>query len=282
MDASKVDTYIMANQKYLPTEKIIYVKEKLLAADEQKFNLLTTIEFKDPTTLLLVSIFLGSLGIDRFMLGDIGMGILKLLTLGVCGVLTIIDWFTIQKKAKEYKDVFFDLANDIYIPDDDYDLYGVEIKPKLVELEDDGQNEHDVAFDGIKDVIIQGIRNAKYTIWVAVAWFSDRDIFQELLAKKKQGISIRIITSNEKSNMTLMSELESNFEVVKVPLKGAYLSNRLHDKFCIIDFEFVMHGSYNWSKAAQYNDETLATALDRDFVKKFADEFMRLYNNHNE
>ena len=45
---------------------------------------------------------------------------------------------------------------------------------------------------------------------------------------------------------------------------------------------FVMHGSYNWSKAAQYNDETLATALDRDFVKKFADEFMRLYNNHNE
>ena len=36
------------------------------------------------------------------MLGDIGMGILKLLTLGVCGVLTIIDWFTIQKKAKEY------------------------------------------------------------------------------------------------------------------------------------------------------------------------------------
>ncbi|HAL88465.1 MAG TPA: hypothetical protein DCO69_04975 [Clostridiales bacterium] len=102
MDASRVDTYIIANQKYLPTEKIIYVKEKLLAADEQKFNLLTTIEFKDPTTLLLVSIFLGTLGIDRFMLGDIGMGVLKLLTAGVCGILTIIDWFTIQKKAKDY------------------------------------------------------------------------------------------------------------------------------------------------------------------------------------
>ena len=185
------------------------------------------------------------------------------------------------KKAKEYKDIFYDLANDIYIPNDDYDLYGVDIRPKLVELEDDGQTEHDVAFDEIKEVIVQGIRNAKYTIWAAVAWFSDRDIFQELLAKKKQGVNIRIITSNEKSNMTLMGELEKNFDVVKVPLKGAYLSNRLHDKFCIIDFEFVMHGSYNWSKAAQYNDETLATALDRDFVKKFADEFMRLYNGYN-
>lgn len=93
-------------------------------------------------------------------------------------------------------------------------------------------------------------------------------------------MSIRIITSNEESNQCLMKELETNFEVIKVPLKGVYLSNRLHDKFCIIDFEFVMHGSYNWSKAARYNDETLATALDRDFVKKFADEFMRLYTGN--
>ena len=51
--------------------------------------------------ILLISIFLGSLGIDRFMLGDTGMGILKLLTAGLCGVLTIIDWFTISNKAKE-------------------------------------------------------------------------------------------------------------------------------------------------------------------------------------
>lgn len=55
---------------------------------------------KDPNTVLLVSIFLGVLGIDRFMIGDTGMGILKLLTCGCCGVLTIIDWFTISKKTK--------------------------------------------------------------------------------------------------------------------------------------------------------------------------------------
>ena len=51
--------------------------------------------------MLLVSIFLGVLGIDRFMIGDTGMGILKLLTCGCCGVLTIIDWFTISKKTRE-------------------------------------------------------------------------------------------------------------------------------------------------------------------------------------
>lgn len=56
---------------------------------------------KDPTVLLIISVLLGSLGIDRFMLGDIGIGILKLLTLGCCGILTIVDWFTISKKARQ-------------------------------------------------------------------------------------------------------------------------------------------------------------------------------------
>ena len=56
---------------------------------------------KEPTTLLLVSIFLGTLGIDRFMLGDTGMGILKLLTAGCCGILTIVDWFTVSKRTKD-------------------------------------------------------------------------------------------------------------------------------------------------------------------------------------
>ena len=100
MDQNKVDMYIMTNQKYFPAEKIMYIKEKLSAMDESKLMMLQTIELKDPTTILLVSIFLGSLGIDRFMLGDIGMGILKLLTCGVCGILTIIDWFTVSKKTK--------------------------------------------------------------------------------------------------------------------------------------------------------------------------------------
>lgn len=101
MDQNKVDMYVMTNQKYFPAEKIMYLKEKLAAMDESKFTMVSTVELKDPTTILLVSIFLGTLEIDRFMLGDTGMGILKLLTGGCCGILTIIDWFTVSKKTKE-------------------------------------------------------------------------------------------------------------------------------------------------------------------------------------
>lgn len=101
MDNQKVDMFIMTNAKYFPEEKVFFLKEKLKGLDDEKFSMLTAIGFKDPTTIVLVSIFLGCLGIDRFMIGDTGMGVLKLLTGGCCGILGVIDWFTISGKTKE-------------------------------------------------------------------------------------------------------------------------------------------------------------------------------------
>lgn len=93
--------FLMTHTKYFSAEKMILVREKIENMSEEDFMMVSALEFKDPTTLLIVSIFLGGLGIDRFMLGDKGMGIIKLLTGGCCGVMTIIDWFTISKKTKE-------------------------------------------------------------------------------------------------------------------------------------------------------------------------------------
>jgi TM2 domain-containing membrane protein YozV len=46
---------------------------------------------KDWMVTLLLSIFVGALGIDRFYLGYTGLGILKLLTAGGCGIWWLID-----------------------------------------------------------------------------------------------------------------------------------------------------------------------------------------------
>jgi TM2 domain-containing membrane protein YozV len=44
---------------------------------------------------LLLSFFVGGLGVDRFYLGYVGLGILKLVTLGGCGVWWLIDFILI-------------------------------------------------------------------------------------------------------------------------------------------------------------------------------------------
>jgi len=69
--------------------------------DDSKWLYIQGLNLKDPTTMLIISIFLGTLGIDRFMLGDIGLGVGKLLTAGGCGIWTIIDWFLIMDATKQ-------------------------------------------------------------------------------------------------------------------------------------------------------------------------------------
>lgn len=49
---------------------------------------------------LLMSIFFGSLGVDRFIMGHVGLGILKLLTAGGCGIWWLIDVILIASKYK--------------------------------------------------------------------------------------------------------------------------------------------------------------------------------------
>lgn len=101
MDQQKVDMYVMSNQKYFPAEKLVYLKEKLSKLDDEKYILVSSVELKDPTIMLVVSLFVGSFGVDRFMLGETGAGIAKLLTCGACGIWTIVDWFSVTKKTKE-------------------------------------------------------------------------------------------------------------------------------------------------------------------------------------
>ena len=101
MEEQKVDMFIMSNSKFFESHQINFIRERLLAIDDSKWAMISTLQLKDPTTSLIVSILAGSLGIDRFMIGDTGIGVGKLLTCGGFGIWTIIDWFMIQKATRD-------------------------------------------------------------------------------------------------------------------------------------------------------------------------------------
>lgn len=101
MDVNKVDIFLMTNAKYFKSEHLIQIRERLMAVPDDKWIILQSLQFKDPIIMLIISVIGGEFGIDRMLSGDIGLGILKLITCGGLGIWYIIDWFLIMNKTKD-------------------------------------------------------------------------------------------------------------------------------------------------------------------------------------
>lgn len=101
MESQKVDMFIMSNNKYFESHQVGPIRDRLETLNEEEWRQLHTIQFRDPTISLIVSLIGGQLGIDRFMIGDTGLGIGKLLTCGGFGIWAIIDWFMIMGATRE-------------------------------------------------------------------------------------------------------------------------------------------------------------------------------------
>jgi len=104
--------FIAFNSKYFSGEKLPFIRAQLENLDDSKFMIIQALDYKDPNTMLLISIFGGHLGIDRFMLGQTGLGVLKLLTCGGIFIWTIVDWFLIMDISRDHN--FDKLMRHIY------------------------------------------------------------------------------------------------------------------------------------------------------------------------
>jgi len=110
MEAQKVDMFMMMNSKFFESHQLQAVRDSITNLDESRWSAVQMVPYKDPTTSLIISILIGGLGIDRFYIGDTGMGVGKLLTCGGLGIWTIVDWFLIMGATREKNMIAFQNA----------------------------------------------------------------------------------------------------------------------------------------------------------------------------
>ncbi len=94
----------------LEGEEMSYVQSiinDMTDSQAQQFAMAYSARRKDPTTILILALvgFVGFAGLHRFMLNQIGMGILYFLTGGLCVIGTIVDLVNHRKLAFEYNSV---------------------------------------------------------------------------------------------------------------------------------------------------------------------------------
>ncbi len=140
-------------------------------------------------------------------------------------------------------------------------------------------------FENIANRITEEIQTANKSIYIAVAWFTNKSIYEQLLLKAKQGCSVQLIISNDKINENSSIDFEllekSNGKVYKI---GNGDTELMHNKFCVIDYNIVITGSYNWSYKAENNFENIVinsndTSLAEQFVKEFNQIKLKYYPN---
>ncbi len=137
-------------------------------------------------------------------------------------------------------------------------------------------------FNNIQQELIDRIKIAKSSIKIAVTWFTNRDLFNELLEKlDKGGISVELIVLNDRIN----NKREGcNFQSF-IDNAGQFyycdVNSMVHHKFCIIDDELVITGSYNWTYYAENrNWENIVVIEDSSIVAGYVDEFEKIKKAH--
>jgi len=130
-------------------------------------------------------------------------------------------------------------------------------------------------FENIAERIQEEIGKAQKSVFIAVAWFTNKNLFNELVNKARNGCTISLIISNDDINLNSSIDFEQLLTAKsKVYKIGNGNTELMHNKFCVIDYSTVITGSYNWSYKAESNFENvIITRNDTTLAEQFISEF---------
>ena len=127
-------------------------------------------------------------------------------------------------------------------------------------------------FADIEKRIIEALDKAEATINVCVAWFTNPQLRDKLIEKKRDGVDVKVIIYKDGVNHRKGVDLS---QLTHKEYRGER-GGIMHEKFCVIDNVTTISGSYNWTlNAENKNDED---ALFRFEDYKFASKYTRRFN----
>lgn len=134
----------------------------------------------------------------------------------------------------------------------------------------------------IKQRIISEVNNARQYIYLAMAWFTDRDIANSIIEAKHRNVIVDIILSSNIQNETV-KQMFRNSNINVHAFDTGDERGMMHHKFCLIDNTISINGSYNYSyNASNNNVENVHVSNDHKTYKQLLSEFERLkYNIEN-
>lgn len=126
-------------------------------------------------------------------------------------------------------------------------------------------------------IILNAINQAKSSIYIAAYNFTSKPISLALLNAKKRGVDIKVLADKKASGNRYTAVTFLKNHKIETCLTGHY--SIMHNKFIIIDDEFVETGSFNYSgAAAKKNAENIVLINNKNVAKIYKHEFDRLYN----
>ena len=132
-------------------------------------------------------------------------------------------------------------------------------------------------FENIAERIEEEINKSQKDIYLAVAWFTNKNLFNSLVKKSQEGVKVILVISDNEINRN--SSINYN-DIQKGESKFFWIGGDksfMHNKFCIIDDYVVITGSYNWSYRAETNFENVViTSGDGELATQFKKEINRI------
>jgi phosphatidylserine/phosphatidylglycerophosphate/cardiolipin synthase-like enzyme len=114
---------------------------------------------------------------------------------------------------------------------------------------------------------------------ICVFTISDDRIAQAILEAHRRGVGVRVLTDNEKLH-DAGSDVD-RLAAAGIPVRIDESEAHLHHKFAVFDRQFIVTGSYNWTRsAASVNWENLVVLSDPRLIASFEQEFDRLWELH--